>query len=174
MTTALAPVRQFLHRQLISPLLWDRLTHRIVDDHDDIDLDKAEQIMDAALGFLKLCADHPDRRFSPTELVDIGWHTFILYTKSYAEFCEEYAGRFIHHEPNDYPGQEMTTGGAAATVAFMEAHRIAYDEVMWHIEKENCCGGTSCCQGSPSSREHRRADCDNGCGPGPAGNCTCS
>lgn len=27
------------------------------------------------------------------------WHTFILFTKPYADFCEKYFGHFIHHFP---------------------------------------------------------------------------
>lgn len=39
----------------------------------------------------------------PTEMMDeeadIIWHNFLLDTKSYQQFCEEYVGRFIHHIP---------------------------------------------------------------------------
>lgn len=36
--------------------------------------------------------------------VDNLWHTFILFTKEYAEFGQNYAGRFVHHAPeiNDH------------------------------------------------------------------------
>lgn len=60
--------------------------------------------MNEALGFLQLCAKEPDGKYSPSVVVDIGWHTFILYTREYAGFCERVAGRFLHHEPTDVPG----------------------------------------------------------------------
>lgn len=47
------------------------------------------------------CSAVTTRPIGPSELVDIGWHTFILYTVDYAAFCERIAGRFIHHVPND-------------------------------------------------------------------------
>ena len=31
--------------------------------------------------------------------VDEVWHTFILFTREYAHFCEEVYGTFIHHNP---------------------------------------------------------------------------
>lgn len=32
--------------------------------------------------------------------VDFVWHQFILNTKEYAEFCETYFGKFLHHTPS--------------------------------------------------------------------------
>ena len=34
-----------------------------------------------------------------SKYVDDLWHTFILFTKEYAAFCNKFAGRFIHHLP---------------------------------------------------------------------------
>lgn len=39
--------------------------------------------------------------FAPPHLVDEGWHLFILFTKDYEVFCEEYFGYFVHHVPED-------------------------------------------------------------------------
>lgn len=35
----------------------------------------------------------------PSPLIDEGWHTFILFTRDYQEFCHKYFGVFIHHRP---------------------------------------------------------------------------
>lgn len=32
-------------------------------------------------------------------IIDEFWHTFVLHTKDYADFCNEYFGEFIHHSP---------------------------------------------------------------------------
>ena len=37
--------------------------------------------------------------------MDNVWHTLILHTRQYIEFCYRYFGRYIHHEPAD-PGDE--------------------------------------------------------------------
>src|SRR5215471_9546716 len=90
------------HRDLISHPLWHRMVARIARE-EDMDVASAERILNEALGFLRCLADHPEAALSPSPLVDIGWHTFIVYTREYAAFCDQYAGRFIHHEPGDDP-----------------------------------------------------------------------
>ncbi len=32
-------------------------------------------------------------------VIDEYWHTFILHTRDYEEFCKKYLGSFIHHSP---------------------------------------------------------------------------
>lgn len=38
-----------------------------------------------------------------SEEIDDIWHTFILFTKEYQDFCEILVGEYIHHEPNVEP-----------------------------------------------------------------------
>ncbi|WP_405667998.1 glycine-rich domain-containing protein [Streptomyces sp. NBC_00055] len=101
MTTA-TPVRVDA-RGLVPEELFGRLVARIVKD-EKIEKPLAERIMTDALGFLAACGANPGAPLGPSELVDIGWHTFILYTQEYAAFCQRVAGRFIHHAPADEPG----------------------------------------------------------------------
>lgn len=35
----------------------------------------------------------------PSQVVDVAWHEFILFTSNYAEFCNKAFGRFLHHSP---------------------------------------------------------------------------
>lgn len=53
--------------------------------------------------WLILCAVNPKSEYMLMGKVDKLWHTFILFTKKYAEFCEIVAGRFIHHQPEINP-----------------------------------------------------------------------
>ncbi len=48
--------------------------------------------------FLHTCAI-ADRPCVPTKNIDDIWHTFILFTQDYQNFCMEYLGKFIHHYP---------------------------------------------------------------------------
>jgi hypothetical protein len=125
-----APPVSATNKYLISDELWGRLARRIVKE-GDIDLPLAERIMDQALGFLKLCAEDASGSYGPSELVDIGWHTFILYTREYAEFCQRVAGRFIHHAPSDVPGITYDSGGAKRTVDAMLRRDISVDKMLW-------------------------------------------
>lgn len=65
------------------------------------------------------------------DLVDIGWHTFILYTREYAAFCAKLAGHFIHHAPDDVPGESGTGGSLAATIDAMQAAGYWVDPALW-------------------------------------------
>lgn len=49
--------------------------------------------------FLALAAAEPKRACTPSRRVDLAWHEFILFTRTYFEFCQEHFGRYIHHDP---------------------------------------------------------------------------
>ncbi|WP_109435681.1 MULTISPECIES: glycine-rich domain-containing protein [Aquimarina] len=40
-----------------------------------------------------------DQKLSPSYLVDLVWHEFILFTRFYEQFCLKHYTRFIHHTP---------------------------------------------------------------------------
>ncbi|OGL34243.1 hypothetical protein A3F64_01630 [Candidatus Saccharibacteria bacterium RIFCSPHIGHO2_12_FULL_42_8] len=108
--------------------------------------------MNETLGFLELCSLRVGS-FGPSELVDIGWHTFMLYSRGYMAFCEERGG-FIHHEPNDVPGVQIVSNGPADTAASMVVHGIIVDVELWPTANADCSAKS--------------------CDSGPAQNCTCS
>jgi hypothetical protein len=35
----------------------------------------------------------------PSQVVDVTWHEFILFTRNYQVFCDKALGRFLHHTP---------------------------------------------------------------------------
>jgi hypothetical protein len=137
---------------MIDPKLQKRLIGRIEAD-EEMPRDLAERILDQALGYLKLAAEQPEGHYSPSPLVDIGWHTFILYTREYGNFCRELTnGRFIHHEPTDEEGVENLSSGPAGTMEAMRQAGIVVDEPLWaHMHAgdcSNCNGGQGCQCGS--------------------------
>ncbi|GAB5524002.1 MAG: hypothetical protein Roseis2KO_18740 [Roseivirga sp.] len=40
-----------------------------------------------------------NQKLTPSHVVDMAWHEFILCTRLYHNFCEKYFDRFIHHHP---------------------------------------------------------------------------
>jgi hypothetical protein len=142
--------RRLDNRDLVSARLWTLLVDRIVKEWR-MSRPLAERVMDQALGYLRLCAAEPEVTFSPSPLVDIGWHVFILHTKAYADFCDQLAGRFIHHTP--YNDDEVNTAAAdcgpcgpchanerglevgvnniARTVAALRRLGVTVDEPLW-------------------------------------------
>lgn len=131
MQTVIAPV-ELRHRALVSTTTFERVSKRISKDHG-FTPEIAEQILDAALGFLMACKD-AKMSLAPSELVDVGWHTFLLYTPEYMKFCHEHIGHFVHHVPNDDPTKPSQAGGSLSTVEYMRSHSIPFDEVLWGVK----------------------------------------
>ena len=48
----------------------------------------------------------------PPRMIDKGWHEFILMTRDYSDFCHEYRGQFIHHQPTrgNTSGEDVAIG----------------------------------------------------------------
>ncbi|OLT27416.1 hypothetical protein BJF83_02340 [Nocardiopsis sp. CNR-923] len=84
---------------LIDPHLFDRLVSDVQRDHAR-DRATSARIVDQSLVYLVACS-HTPSPISPTPLVDLGWHAFILRTSEYREFCRDVLGGFIDHHPND-------------------------------------------------------------------------
>ena len=40
-------------------------------------------------------------------IIDKMWHTFILFTRAYHDFCHTYFSRFIHHTPTSYQEKQL-------------------------------------------------------------------
>lgn len=141
-------VEELTGQGLVSGELFMRLVNRIAKEQD-MPREFAARIADQALAFLRTCGERRAAEFSPSELVDIGWHTFTLYTQEYAEFCQRVAGRFIHHLPNDDgeslgdPRVEMTrTTDAIAALGF------AVDSELWLTFNVKCNNGDDGCRSS--------------------------
>ncbi|WP_210573173.1 hypothetical protein [Streptomyces sp. GESEQ-4] len=97
-TDPTTPIKKVDPRKLMDEHLLDRLSTRITADHRHMEHEYARRIMTETVKFL-VAGVKSDGPLSPSETVDIGWHTFILHTADYAEFCDRVAGYFIHHNP---------------------------------------------------------------------------
>lgn len=61
-------------------------------------------VMQGLRQYFQLCRVAHNATSMPSKIVDLAWHEFLLYTKSYANFCKYGVGHFVHHTPT----QEMT------------------------------------------------------------------
>jgi len=89
--------------------------------------------------FLAVAAVMPGRKVTSPS-IDAMWHTFLLFTKDYRQFCDAYLGRFIEHEPFEDAAPwayERTRERAASLVGPL-------DQELWPVEA--------------------KADCSSGCG----------
>jgi len=79
-----------------------KFCHPKVVERHAVDHNVAEEValrrFEGLKQFMAVAALTPGRKVA-SPAVDAMWHSFLLYTKDYREFCQEYLGRFIEHEP---------------------------------------------------------------------------
>lgn len=136
---------------LIAPELFNRLTARIAAEHPELSADMPARIMDQALAFLAACVVTTEP-IGPSDLVDIGWHTFIFHTIDYAAFCERVAGRFVHHVPDptdEQTGTEWPTMPVSRAVEAIRAAGYGIDPQLWGMSGGKCTQCHAGCTDSP-------------------------
>ncbi len=92
-----------------------RLLERYKRNHPNNRL-PAENALDELIKYLWLCAKHrqdrstfpdnedlnfPCNMYPEMKEIDDMWHTFLLFTQDYQDFCYTYLGHFIHHLPKN-------------------------------------------------------------------------
>lgn len=78
-----------------NPILSKKLDKLSIDEHIT-----SEALFIEVIKFLYL-ASSTKAVLAPSQNVDLGWHEFILFTRTYEHFCKTKLGRFIHHTPDD-------------------------------------------------------------------------
>lgn len=114
----------------------ERVLERFVIDYGGT-LADARGRFEALKQFLAVCSIKPGVKVTSAE-IDEMWHTFLLFTRHYREFCADRLGRFIEHEPFEeaQPEYYATTREFAATL-FGEL-----DDRFWPmIGKADCSSG---------------------------------
>jgi hypothetical protein len=101
---------------------------------------EAALCFEALKQFLVVCAVGGGAQTS-SQPVDDMWHTFLLFTRDYREFCEGHLGRFIAHRP----GGGLPEGTYRKTRECAADLFVTLDENYWPQETD-------------------RADCDEGSG----------
>ncbi|MFJ8361461.1 glycine-rich domain-containing protein [Streptomyces sp. NPDC093984] len=137
---------------LVEPEVTDRLARRITADHPDIDEATARRIVGQTAAFLAASGRKPGAFLAPSKLVDIGWHTFILHTTDYADFCQRVVGHFVHHVPTD-EGDEPPGGHTDTRKRTLSAIRTAgftIDLELWRTSAD-CSQCHAGCHDSPKS-----------------------
>ena len=114
--------------------------------------------------YLFLCANYPEERWPMLRTIDELWHTFLLFTKDYQQFCTSLGRQFIHHEP-------FIDGADLGSVLqdyrrFLELYRSHFGEppaAIWpdHLHQDGDCSscGSGCSGGGCSG-----IGCGTSCG----------
>lgn len=87
---------EIIRRAMEFPL--DEVIERYAED-ERLDSETAEEHVYELRRYLALCAVNPGHAYGMKGPIDDAWHTFLIFTTQYAEFCDHVGGRFIHHYP---------------------------------------------------------------------------
>lgn len=99
-----------LHRVLL--YRNDAVIREFCLEHPEKSAEQALQIFQDLLAWLWLSENRTHRQLqthmiAPLNELDQMWHVFILHTRVYTAFCEEYFQRYLHHEV-EQAGSEYT------------------------------------------------------------------
>ncbi len=115
-----------------------RVIERHLQDYQ-ISRETATRRFDGLKQFMLVAAIMPGQKVTSPD-IDAMWHTFLLFTRDYRQFCSDYLGRFIEHEPFETAAPwayEKTRERATALLGPL-------DKELWPIQA--------------------KADCSSGCG----------
>lgn len=101
-----------------------------------------EHGLEEAIKFLSLASEHSASECTPSQRVDLVWHEFILFTRLYANFCQQHFGKYIHHEP--------AADGKACSTAYehtLELYLQRFgqpDPAWWNVKSKEQAGCGMC------------------------------
>lgn len=65
-----------------------------------LSVEQVDMVLLALKDYFYICNKANRRVVSmPSQVVDVAWHEFILFTRLYQTFCKKALGRFLHHTP---------------------------------------------------------------------------
>ncbi len=133
-------------RSLVPDAEFDMLAAFCADEYG-LERGVADSVVDQALALVYVMGSTgKGSTMAPSELVDPGWHTLILHTGWYAQWCERQFGYFLHHQPNS---KTRTRGLMTDVVARIRAAGFAVDDRLWGTAADcnapTCCGDGPCC-----------------------------
>ncbi|KUO18447.1 glycine-rich domain-containing protein [Streptomyces dysideae] len=107
----------------------------------------ADRVVDQALALVYVMGTTGEgATMAPSQLVDPGWHTLILHTGWYADWCQQHFGSFLHHQPNS---KVRTRGLMTSVVDRIRAAGFEVDDRLWGTAADcnapTCCGDGPCC-----------------------------
>ena len=97
------------------------LLERVRKKHDYLSDDDMQKVARAMRDYFSICNQANGKMVAmPSEIVDVLWHEFILFTRAYEQFCQQAFGRFLHHTPTEAMPQKTV-----ATEGIKRAWRLA-------------------------------------------------
>lgn len=78
----------------------EKLQHTLKTTYPHLKDQDIDDVLIALREYFHLCNTAGKKMVSmPSQVVDVAWHEFILFTRKYEQFCKHALGRFLHHTP---------------------------------------------------------------------------
>ena len=89
---------RFIENYKFSPVLIKRVKAK----HDYLSDADMKKVVEATRDYFYICNQAKGKMVAmPSEIVDVLWHEFLLFTREYQDFCKKGIGRFLHHTPTE-------------------------------------------------------------------------
>jgi len=89
---------RFIENYKFSPVLIKRVKAH----HDYLNDADMRKVVKATRDYFHICSQAKGKMVAmPSEIVDVFWHEFLLFTREYQSFCKKGVGRFLHHTPTE-------------------------------------------------------------------------
>jgi hypothetical protein len=89
---------RFIENYKFSPVIIKRVKAQ----HDYLSDKDMKKVVEATRDYFYICNQAKGKMVAmPSEIVDVLWHEFLLFTREYQEFCQKGIGRFLHHTPTE-------------------------------------------------------------------------
>lgn len=77
-----------------------RVTQAIRTSYPHLSEQQVLSVIEGLRDYFQICQQAGKTLVSmPSQVVDVAWHEFILFTRDYQYFCHKGLGRFLHHTP---------------------------------------------------------------------------
>ncbi|MEM7019910.1 MAG: hypothetical protein AAF512_21550 [Pseudomonadota bacterium] len=77
-----------------------RIKQKLQETYPHLSASDTEIVISGLKDYFQLCHLANKRLVAmPSQVVDVAWHEFILFTRQYEQFCKQALGRFLHHTP---------------------------------------------------------------------------
>ena len=80
----------------------NKVTNRLQEVYPHLSDEDVKKVLRALRDYFHICHEAKNKMVSmPSQVVDVAWHEFILFTREYQSFCSHALGRFLHHTPSE-------------------------------------------------------------------------
>lgn len=78
------------------------LAKKVQQHYPHLQEDELQQVLEGLRDYFIICNQAGRKMVAmPSQVVDVAWHEFILFTRAYQSFCHKALGRFLHHTPSE-------------------------------------------------------------------------